>query len=163
MRFTSTVAIARATCWCRRGAVTPSPFKAATGSTSASLPRCPTGWSWSPGSTTRPTPRPTMIELIDSHCHLEPKDFTDDGVDVREQVIARAHAAGVVELICVGSGASLSEVANAVSLAESHPRLWAAVGIHPHDAARLPEGALDEIERLAANHPKVVAVGETGL
>lgn len=104
-----------------------------------------------------------MIELIDSHCHLEPKDFTDDGVDVREQVIARAHAAGVVELICVGSGASLSEVSNAVRLAESHARLWAAVGIHPHEAARLPEGALDEIERLAANHPKVVAVGETGL
>jgi TatD DNase family protein len=99
------------------------------------------------------------LPLIDSHCHLEPKDFGDE----REEVIARAHAAGVEALVCIGSGATLDEVRNAVMLAETHDTIWAAVGIHPHDVARMPEGALDEIERLATSHPRVVAVGETGL
>jgi TatD DNase family protein len=104
------------------------------------------------------------MELIDSHCHLEAKDFTSDaGVDERLAVIARARAAGVVGLICIGSGRSLDEVSNAVALAEAHDHLWAGIGIHPHDVARMPAGALDEIERLAATHKKVVAVGETGL
>ena len=106
----------------------------------------------------------TLAPLTDSHCHLEAKDFTSDqGVDERPEVIARARTAGVERMICVGSGSSLDEVRNAVALAEQHPFIWAAVGIHPHDAARLPEGALDEIERLATHHPRVVAVGETGL
>jgi TatD DNase family protein len=103
------------------------------------------------------------MQLIDSHCHLELADFSDGGVDEREAVIARARDAGLVALVCVGSGRSLDEVHNAVALAERHPDLWAAVGIHPHDAARLPDGALAEIERLARKHPRVVAVGETGL
>jgi TatD DNase family protein len=77
--------------------------------------------------------------------------------------LARARAAGVEAFVCVGSGASLDEVRTAVTMAEAHSDIWAAVGIHPHDAARIPDGALDEIERLAASHPRVVAVGETGL
>src|SRR5437899_6134742 len=97
--------------------------------------------------------------LIDSHCHLEPADFGDE----REAVIQRARDAGVEALICIGSGKSLDEVRNAVQLAETHDDIWAAVGIHPHDAARIPDGALAEIERLAKTHPRVVAVGETGL
>ena len=99
------------------------------------------------------------VPLVDSHCHLEPKDFGDE----REQVIERARQAGVVAFVCVGSGAGLDEVRNAIGLAETHEDIWAAVGIHPHDAARVPDGALAEIERLAATHPRVVAVGETGL
>ena len=102
--------------------------------------------------------------LIDSHCHLEPKDFvTPEGADERPAVLDRARAAGVEGFVCVGSGSSLDEVRNAVAMAEAHADVWAAVGIHPHDAARVPEGAYDEIERLAASHPRVVAVGETGL
>ncbi len=97
--------------------------------------------------------------LIDSHCHLEPADFGDE----REAVIQRARDAGLVALICIGSGHSIEQVRNAVALAESHPDIWAAVGIHPHDAARLPDGAMAEIEELATQHPRVVAVGETGL
>jgi TatD DNase family protein len=97
--------------------------------------------------------------LIDSHCHLEPKDFGEE----RDAVIARAREAGVGGLVCIGSGGSLDEVHNAVSLAERHEHIWAGIGIHPHDAARVPEGALAEIERLAGSHPRVVAVGETGL
>ena len=102
--------------------------------------------------------------LIDSHCHLEPKDFvTPDGGDERPAVLERARAAGVEGFVCVGSGSSLDEVRNAVAMAEAHGDVWAAVGIHPHDAARIPDGAYEEIERLAASHPRVVAVGETGL
>ena len=102
--------------------------------------------------------------LVDSHCHLEPKDFvTPDGADERPAVLGRARAAGVEAFVCVGSGAGLDEVRNAVALAEAHPDVWAAVGIHPHEAARIPAGALEEIERLATSHPRVVAVGETGL
>src|SRR5678816_447431 len=100
--------------------------------------------------------------LIDSHCHLEPADF-GPGEEEREAVIQRARDAGLEALICIGSGKSLAEVKNAVHLAETHDDIWAAVGIHPHDAARIPDGALEEIERLAAGHPRVVAVGETGL
>ena len=101
--------------------------------------------------------------LIDSHCHLEPKDFVADGVDERPALLERARAAGVEAFVCVGSGSSLDEVRNAVAMAETHADVWAAVGIHPHDAARIPDGAYEEIERLAASHPRVVAVGETGL
>jgi TatD DNase family protein len=101
--------------------------------------------------------------LIDSHCHLEPSDFGEE----RDQVIARARAAGVSGLICIGSGHSLDEVRNAVALAETHSDIWAAVGIHPHDASRMAgyasDGTFAEIERLALGHPRVVAVGETGL
>jgi TatD DNase family protein len=102
--------------------------------------------------------------LIDSHCHLEAKDFVAaDGSDERPAVLERARAAGVEAFVCVGSGAGLGEVRNAVAMAEAHADVWAAVGIHPHDAARIPDGALAEIERLAATHARVVAVGETGL
>jgi TatD DNase family protein len=96
--------------------------------------------------------------LTDSHCHLEPKDFAD-----RDDAIARAREAGVERLVCVGSGAGFDEIRNAVALAEGDARIWAAVGLHPHDAARAPAGVLDEIERLATTHARVVAVGETGL
>jgi TatD DNase family protein len=109
-----------------------------------------------------------MIRLTDSHCHLELADFSqrdESGAihDERAEVIARARAASVSELICIGSGQGLGEVRNAVAIAEADDRIWAAIGIHPHDVARAPSGALDEIERLAASHRKVVAVGETGL
>jgi TatD DNase family protein len=103
------------------------------------------------------------VELIDSHCHLELADFTTDGGDERPAVIARARTAGVTQMVCVGSGSSLAQVENAVALAEAHPFIFAAVGIHPHDAARMPPEALARIGELAHHHPRVVAVGETGL
>jgi TatD DNase family protein len=99
------------------------------------------------------------LRLIDSHCHLETKDFGDE----RDQVIERARAAGVAHFVAVGSGDSLANVENAVALAETHPDVSAAIGIHPHDVARMPDGAFAAIERLAREHPRVVAVGETGL
>jgi TatD DNase family protein len=99
------------------------------------------------------------MNVIDSHCHLETKDFGDE----REAVIERARAAGVKHFVVVGSGDSLANVHNAIKLAESGSDMSAAIGIHPHDVARMSPDALDVIEQLAATHPRVVAVGETGL
>jgi TatD DNase family protein len=101
--------------------------------------------------------------LVDSHCHLEAKDFkAADGRDERTEVVERAHAAGVGALVCIGSGASLVEVDNAIAWAERSPRIWAAIGIHPHDVARMDDATFARIAELA-HHPRVVAVGETGL
>jgi TatD DNase family protein len=97
--------------------------------------------------------------FIDSHCHLEVKDFGDE----REAVIARAEAAGLSHFVCIGSGGSLVEIENSVALAERYPNFVSTIGIHPHDAAARPPEALDRIEALAERHPKVVAIGETGL
>jgi TatD DNase family protein len=101
--------------------------------------------------------------LIDSHCHLEAKDFRGaDGADERVAVVARARAAGVGPLVCIGSGGSLAEVDNAIAWAEADARIWAAIGIHPHDAGRMDEATFSRIAELA-RHPRVVAIGETGL
>ncbi|HZC31048.1 MAG TPA: TatD family hydrolase [Gaiellaceae bacterium] len=84
--------------------------------------------------------------MIDTHCHLDALD--DDAGDV----LARAHEAGVTRVLTVG-------VSEAVALADAYEDVFAIVGIHPHESA---SGDLDEVRRLQA-HPKVVAVGETGL
>lgn len=99
------------------------------------------------------------MRLIDSHCHLETRDFGAE----RDAVIERARAAGVCHFVVVGAGGTMDNVDNAVALAERHADMSAAVGIHPHDVARMAPGTLEAIERLAATNPRVVAVGETGL
>ncbi len=122
----------------------------------------------------------TAPQWIDSHCHLEAADFsrqTDTGlVDERPQVVARARQAGVSRFVVIGSGGSEREARNAVAYADSDPTMFAAVGIHPHDACAvisrkppasglpqlLGEDLWQEIVRLS-HHPRVVAVGETGL
>jgi TatD DNase family protein len=98
------------------------------------------------------------LELIDSHAHLDGPDFDGD----RDEVLARARAAGVHKMICVGSGADLATAERAVALAEREPDIWATVGIHPHDVARMEPGWWQALEQLTA-HPRVVGVGETGL
>lgn len=104
-----------------------------------------------------------MPRFIDSHCHLEAKDFRSaEGADERDAVVERATAAGVVGFVCIGAGGSLTEVENAIAWAERSPRIWAAIGIHPHDAARMDEASYARIAELA-RHPRVVAIGETGL
>ncbi len=104
--------------------------------------------------------------LVDSHCHLEAKDFRradgDAFVDERDDVVARARAAGVVAFVCIGSGGSLAEVDNAIAWAERDPAIWAAIGIHPHDAAKMDDATFSRISELA-QHPRVCAIGETGL
>ena len=96
--------------------------------------------------------------VIDSHCHLDPGYF-QEGADA---VIDRARAAGVEAFVVIGVGEDLAPARFAVELAARRADVHAAIGVHPHDAARADEAALAEIEALAAR-PEVVAVGEIGL
>jgi len=95
-------------------------------------------------------------ELFDTHAHLHFPEFSED----LQEVLARARAAGVGRILTVGTDIESSRAA--VTLADREPDVWAAVGIHPHDAASADSGALDDLERLAGAD-RVVAVGETGL
>jgi TatD DNase family protein len=103
----------------------------------------------------RPTP-PHIPGLIDSHCHLDYAPMADD----LEATLARAAAAGVER--CVHIGCSPDSMAPAVALAHADPRVFASVGIHPHEARHLDDALLAQIEQLAGDE-RVVAVGETGL
>lgn len=96
------------------------------------------------------------VEFIDTHCHLDFAPFDGD----REEVLRRARAAHVTVLI--NPGADLESSRRAVEMAERFPQVYAAVGIHPHDADTLDESALQALQQLA-RHPKVVAIGEIGL
>ena len=93
--------------------------------------------------------------LIDSHCHLD--YYTPDE---QPQILARAHDAGVGEMVTIGT--RLSRAAEQIALAESAPNIWCTVGTHPHHAA---EEDMPHEEALAAlaSHPKVIGVGEAGL
>jgi TatD DNase family protein len=95
-------------------------------------------------------------ELFDTHAHLHFPEFAGD----LDAVLARARAAGVRRMVTIGTDVATSRAAAA--LAAHEPDVWAAVGIHPHEAADADEAALTEIERLASA-PRVVAIGETGL
>jgi TatD DNase family protein len=96
--------------------------------------------------------------LIDSHAHLDAKAFDSD----RPQVIQRAWEAGLRAVITIGVGESLADLENALALAARHERIFATVGIHPHDAQAIQPEWYRKIEALARN-PKVVGIGETGL
>jgi TatD DNase family protein len=96
--------------------------------------------------------------VIDSHCHL---DFADYGPD-RQQVLNRARAAGIVTMICIGSGRDIGSARSAVALAAEERDVFATVGIHPHDVGHMSEGDWDELGQLA-RAPRVVGIGETGL
>ena len=96
------------------------------------------------------------MPLIDSHTHLDFRQFDAD----REAVIERAREAGLVAIVNIGT--SLSSSRAAVALAEKYDFIYAAVGVHPHDAKTVTPEVLAEL-RILARHPKVVAVGEIGL
>lgn len=96
------------------------------------------------------------MQLVDSHAHLDLAQFDGD----RQEVLRRAAGAGVVCLVDVG--ADLASSRRAVALAQVEPRIWAAVGIHPHDAASVTLETLAEL-RAWAGEPRVVAIGEIGL
>ncbi|MBI3332759.1 MAG: TatD family hydrolase [Candidatus Omnitrophica bacterium] len=97
-----------------------------------------------------------MSHLIDTHCHLHRAEFDPD----REAILERARAAGVTTLL--DPATDLPSNRRVVALAREHAEVYAAVGIHPHDAAQLTPEALEELTRLAAEE-KVVAIGEIGL
>jgi TatD DNase family protein len=96
-----------------------------------------------------------MVDLIDTHAHLDDPDFAED-IDA---VVARAAEAGVRRIITIGTGLASSRAA--VALAERFPGVFAVVGVHPTHVAE--EGDVYAELRSLAEHPKVVAIGETGL
>jgi TatD DNase family protein len=94
--------------------------------------------------------------LIDSHCHL---DYFSEAE--RPEVIARAKAAGVGEMVTIG--VTMSQSRQAIAMAEADPHVWACVGVHPNHAGE--EGPVPAPETIAAlaDHPKVIGIGESGL
>jgi TatD DNase family protein len=94
--------------------------------------------------------------LIDSHAHLEMKEFEPD----REDVINRASQAGVDLIVTVGTNLNLSR--KAVALAGRYENIYATVGVHPHDVAKISNKTYDDLKELA-RQKKVVAYGEIGL
>ena len=96
--------------------------------------------------------------LIDSHAHLEMKEFDSD----REEVIKRAGNEGVDFIVTVGTNLKLS--LKAVALADKYENIYATVGVHPHDVAQTDKNTLESLKELVhANPEKIVAYGEIGL
>ncbi len=96
------------------------------------------------------------MRWIDTHLHLDDEQFSGQ----REEVIARAVAAGVERLLVVGTSVASSR--SVLELAQQHSSLFAAVGIHPNYCHEAGQGDWQAIEQLA-RQPRVVALGETGL
>ncbi len=94
--------------------------------------------------------------LIDTHAHLELRDFDAD----REQVIERARQAGVEAVVTVGI--NLKDCHLAVQIAEKQDAVYAAVGVHPHDVREIDSETYDVLAGLT-RRDKVVAYGEIGL
>lgn len=97
-----------------------------------------------------------MIELIETHAHLDYPDFDPD----RDDVIARAAAAGVSTIISIGTRGISSQAA--VALAARYPQVYAVTGWHPTDSQEAPDDVMTPLREMAQS-PKVVAIGETGL
>ncbi len=95
--------------------------------------------------------------LFDTHAHLHFPEFADD----LSAVLQRARAAGVKWMLTIGTSVESSRAA--VALAGREPDLYAAVGIHPHDASEADDQAFEELQKLAESSPRVVAIGEIGL
>ena len=96
------------------------------------------------------------MNLFDTHAHYDDSRFEPD----RDQVISALPDAGISLVLCPGCNLRSSRAV--ISLADRYPFLYAAVGIHPHDAHEMSQDDLPELERLAAHH-KVRALGEIGL
>ncbi|HTR96274.1 MAG TPA: TatD family hydrolase [Candidatus Acidoferrales bacterium] len=94
--------------------------------------------------------------MIDTHCHLADRRFDRD----RPHVFDRAHAAGVTHFVEIAYGPGLW--GRGFELAREHANLFLAVGVHPSESGRVPAEALATL-RDHARHPRVVAIGETGL
>jgi TatD DNase family protein len=97
-----------------------------------------------------------MAIFYDTHAHLDYPDFAQE----LPQVIARATAAGITKIVSIGTDVESSR--RAIGLAETYPTVFAVAGWHPSEALEAPEDIRPALRELA-RHPKVVALGETGL
>lgn len=112
-----------------------------------------------------PAPEPLPVAVYDNHCHLEIEDGAEEGGLSLDEQLDRAAAVGVVGVVQAGGDIESSRWS--AWAAASHPRVLAAVAIHPNEAPAYAEqgmldGAIAVIDELAA-HPRVRAIGETGL
>jgi len=96
--------------------------------------------------------------FVDSHAHLDGKQFDSD----REDVIARARQAGVRTMVAIGNGDGPPKFDAGIHLAEQYPFMFATIGVHPHEARLADDASYHEMARLA-QHPKIIAWGEIGL
>ncbi len=97
------------------------------------------------------------MTLVDTHCHLDYNKFDADRADV----LLRAQQAGVARIVIPGTNWTSS--LSAVKLAESHPMLYAAIGVHPTDVSTYQTDTLERLRQLASETSKLVAIGEIGL
>jgi len=95
-------------------------------------------------------------QLIDTHTHLDYPDFDND----LDDVLRRAHEAGVKRIVTIGT--SLESSRRAIELAEKHSSVFAAIGVHPTSVDDADDDVITPLRELARN-PRVVAIGETGL
>lgn len=96
--------------------------------------------------------------VVDTHAHLASSEYDDD----RDAVMNRAWEAGLAAIVVIGAGDGLESNQRALNLLSQDNRLFAAVGIHPHDAAGASEDWISDI-RTMLQVPRVVAIGEIGL
>jgi TatD DNase family protein len=94
--------------------------------------------------------------LVDSHCHLDFPDFTDD----LDAIVARAAAAGIGRIVTIST--RVKRLGELLDIAERFPDVYCSVGTHPHHADEEDGIPADELIELT-KHPKVVALGEAGL
>ena len=99
---------------------------------------------------------PQQLELVDSHAHVDMPEFDSD----RSEMLARAQAAGVHHILAIGGAPGALD--SALPFAERHDWIYAAAGIHPHEARLATPAYYDELANLA-KHPKFLACGEIGL
>jgi len=96
------------------------------------------------------------VKLVDSHCHLNYEGLAER----QDEVLANARARGVSAFLNIST--RRSEWNDIISVAERNADVWATVGVHPHEADAHPDlGSAALVE--AANHPRVIAIGECGL
>jgi TatD DNase family protein len=98
------------------------------------------------------------MNLTDSHAHVDVADFDAD----RDAMLDRAGAAGVGTILAIGNGPEVEELGAALPYAEAHDWIYAAAGIHPHEAKQATDEHYAELERIA-QHPRLIAWGEIGL
>ena len=96
--------------------------------------------------------------LTDSHAHLDDARFAAD----RDAVIQRAWDAGVRRILTIGNGAGPDDMGCGIPFAEAYDWIFTTVGVHPHDASKVEERHIEMMEKLSG-HPRVLAIGETGL
>ncbi len=96
--------------------------------------------------------------FVDSHAHIEGKQFVDD----RDAMLQRARNAGLSALLAIGNGDGPGTLNCAANYAAQHDWIWASTGVHPHEAKLVTRDTYDELQRVS-QMPRVIAWGEIGL